>query len=108
MQEEGPHPPPTARSLPRGACVRCCCVATRERDKKREGPHFLVMSIENTHLRKDKGRYLYDVRTEGRGDNTDEVQSLDSAKGEGWGRYTKKFQTLFKYGPREREAAILR
>ena len=47
----------------------------------------MVMSIENTHLRKGKGRYLYDVRSEGRGDNiTDEVQSLDSEKGEGWGR----------------------
>ena len=93
--QEGPRPPPTARSFPRGVCVRCCCVATRERDKRREGPHFLVMSIENTHLRKGKGRYLHDVRTEGRGDNiTDEVLSLDSEKGGG-----QIYRARLKYGP---------
>ena len=68
----------------------------------------MVMSIENTHLRKGKGRYLCDVRREGRGDNIDEVQSLDSEKGRGGADIPKNFQTSFKYGPREREAAILR
>ena len=72
----------------------------------------MVMSIENTHLRKGKGRYLYDVRIERRGGgypkcdhSTDEVQDLDSERG---GQIYPNLADVIQIWPEEGDAAILR